>query len=154
MDRAADADIVAVLRACRSARDRLIVVLMARAGLRRGELLGLRRGDVHLLADSRALGCAVPRAHLHVVRREDNPNGAVAKSPRQRAVPLDFLTVRAFDTYAFERMGVPKAAAGDFVLVNLFREPAGAPMRLDAVNDLLAAASRQPGIDWPCGPIR
>jgi hypothetical protein len=37
VDRAGDADIVAVLGACRSARDRLIVLLMARAGLRRGE---------------------------------------------------------------------------------------------------------------------
>ena len=77
--------------ACRSARDRLIVLLMARAGLRRGEVCGLRRSDVHLLADSRPLGCEVARAHLHVVRREDNPNGAWAKSRRQRAVPLDFL---------------------------------------------------------------
>ncbi|MGH3571672.1 MAG: tyrosine-type recombinase/integrase, partial [Pseudonocardiaceae bacterium] len=78
VDRAGDGEIVGVLRACRSARDRLIVLLMARAGLRRGELCGLRRGDVHLLVDSRALGCEVARAHLHVVRREDNPNGAWA----------------------------------------------------------------------------
>jgi site-specific recombinase XerC len=59
--RAADADIVAVLGACRSARDRLIVLLMARAGLRRGELLGLRRSDVHLLADSPAVTLYVPK---------------------------------------------------------------------------------------------
>jgi len=45
--RASDEQIVALLRACLSARDRLIVLLMARAGLRRGELCGLRRGDVH-----------------------------------------------------------------------------------------------------------
>ena len=83
VDRASDEEIVALLRACRSARDRLIVLLMARAGLRRGELCGLRRSDVHLLLDSRALGCEVERAHLHVVRR-DNPNGAWAKSRRQR----------------------------------------------------------------------
>ena len=111
VDRASDEEIVALLRACLSARDRLIVLLMARAGLRRGEVCGLRRCDVHLLADSRPLGCEVARAHLHVVRREDNPNGAWAKSRRQRAVPLDFLTVQAFDTYEFERMGVPEAAA-------------------------------------------
>jgi len=47
---------------------------MARAGLRRGEVCGVAPRDVHLLADSRALGCEVARAHLHVVRREDNPN--------------------------------------------------------------------------------
>jgi integrase len=146
VERAQDEEIVAVLRACRSARDRLIVVLMARAGLRRGELCGLRRGDVHLLADSTALGCEVARAHLHVVRRE-NSNGAWAKSRRQRVVPLDFLVVRAFDTYQFERMRTPEAADSDFVFVNLFREPLGAPMRPDAVGELMVAASRRAGLD-------
>ena len=57
------------------------------------------------------------------VTREDNPNGAWAKSRRQRVVPLDFLTVQAFDTYQFERLTVPAAAGGDVVLVNLFRAP-------------------------------
>ena len=145
-DRASDEQIVALLRACLSARDRLIVLLMARAGLRRGELCGLRRGDVHLLADSRPLGCEIARAHLHVVRRDDNPNGAWAKSRRQRVVPLDFLTVRASDTYALERMTVCGAAGGDFLLVNLFRAPVGAPMRPGAIGDLLAAASRRAGL--------
>src|SRR4029079_14335459 len=94
VDRASDEAIVALLRACRSARDRLLVLVMARAGLRRGEVCGLRRGDVHLLPASRALGCEVARAHLHVARRE-NSNGARAKSRRQRVVPLDFLAVQA-----------------------------------------------------------
>ena len=146
VDRASDEEIVALLRECRSARDRLIVLLMARAGLRRGELCGLRRSDVHLLACSRRLGCAIARAHLHVVRRDDNPNGAWAKSRRQRAVPLDFLTVQAFDTYALERMTIAGAADSDFVLVNLFRGPVGAPMRPDGIGDLLAAASRRAGL--------
>jgi integrase/recombinase XerD len=146
VDRASDTDIVALLRACRSARDRLVVLLMARAGLRRGEVCGLRRSDVHLLADSRGLGCEIAGAHVHVVRREDNPNGAWAKSRRQRAVPLDFLTVQAFDTYEFERMGVAGAAGGDFLVVTLFREPVGAPMRPDAVGELIAAASRRAGL--------
>ncbi len=146
VDRASDGDIVAVLRACRSARDRLIVLLMARAGLRRGEVCGLRRSDVHLLADSRALGCKIARAHLHIVRR-DNGNGAWAKSRRQRPVPLDFLTVQAFDTHELERMRIPRAAGSDFVLVNLFCEPVGAPMRPDAIGELMTAASRRAGLD-------
>ena len=152
VDRASDAEIVGLLRACRSARDRLLVLVMARAGLRRGELCGLRRGDVHLLADSRALGCEVARAHLHVVRRDDNPNRAWAKSRRQRVVPLDFLVVQGFDSYEFERMRIPAAAGSDFVLVNLFRAPIGAPLRPDAVGELLAAASRRAGLDRPVRP--
>ena len=146
MDRASDEEIVALLRACRSARDRLIVLLMARAGLRRGELCGLRRSDIHLLADSRPLGCEVARAHLHVIRREGNPNGAWAKSRRQRTVPLDFLAVQAFDTYEFERMRVPQAALSDFALVNLFRGPVGAPMRPDAIGELITAACKRAGL--------
>ena len=152
VDRASDEQVTAVLRACRSARDALIVLLLARAGLRRGEALGLRRADVHLLADSSALGCAVTGPHVHVIRRGDNPNGAWAKSRRPRAVPLDYLTVQAFDAYELERMRVPQAAGSDFVLVNLFRPPLGAPMRLDAVNDLLAAASRRAGLDTAVRP--
>ncbi len=89
VDRASDEEIVALLGGCRSARDRLIVLLMARAGLRRGELCGLRRSDVHLLLDSRLLGCETGRAHLHVVRR-DNANGAWAKSRRQRSRAAGF----------------------------------------------------------------
>jgi integrase/recombinase XerD len=145
VDRASDEEIVALLGGCLSARDRLIVLLMARAGLRRGELCGLRRSDVHLMLDSRLLGCEVERAHLHVVRR-DNPNGAWAKSRRQRTVPLDFLVVQAFDAYEFERLAVARAAESDFVLVNLFREPIGAPMPPDAVNTLITAAGRRAGL--------
>ncbi len=94
-----------------------------------------------------------PAQHLHVLRREDNPNGAWAKSRRPRTVPLDFLTVQAFDTYAFERMRVPVAADGDFVVVNLFRAPLCVPMRPDAIGELLAAASRRAGLGRRCGRI-
>jgi integrase/recombinase XerD len=152
VDRATDEQIVALLRACRSARDKLIVLLMARGGLRRGEVCGLRRSDVHLLVDSRRLGCDVARAHLHVVRRDDNPNQAWAKSRRQRVVPLDFLAVQAFDVYEFERMRVAGAADSDFVFVNLFRGKLGAPMRPDAIGELMAAASRRAGLDVAVRP--
>jgi integrase/recombinase XerD len=152
VDRATDEQIVALLRACRSTRDRLIVLLMARGGLRRGEVCGLRRSDVHLLVDSRRLGCEVARAHLHVVRREDNPNQAWAKSRRARVVPLDFLVVQAFDVYEFERMRVAEAADSDFVFVNLFRGKLGAPMRPDTIGELLAAASRRAGLDVAVRP--
>src|SRR5260370_2596180 len=128
VDRARDVEITALLRSCLSARDRLVVLLMARAGLRRGEVCGLRRRDIHLMPDARALGCEVPGAHLHVVPR-DNPNGACAKSRRQRAVPLDFVTVQAFDAYEFERLAVPRGAASSgFVLVTLFRAAVRAPI--------------------------
>lgn len=142
VDRATDAEVVALLRACRSARDRFIVLAMARGGLRRGELCGLRREDMHLVADATMLGCLFRGAHLHVHRR-DNPNGAWAKSRRTRAVPVDELLVLAYDSYWFEREDCRPARGCDFVLVNLFRDPFGAPMRPGALNELLTALSRR-----------
>lgn len=142
VDRASDAELLALFKACLSARDRLIVLLLARGGLRRGELVGVRRSDLHLLPDNTSLECRVRGAHLHVVRRA-NPNGAMAKSHRPRSVPLDFLTVRALDLYVFERAENPEAADCDLLLVNLFRAPVGAPMKLGAINELFRSLSRR-----------
>ena len=137
VDRACDDEVFALLGACRSARDRFIVIAMSRAGLRRGEVCGLRREDIHFVADASGLGCAVIGPHLHV-RRRANANGAWAKSRRSRAVPVDGLMVLAYDTYVFERDRCRQARDCDFVLVNLFHPPLGAPMRPGAVNELLA----------------
>jgi integrase/recombinase XerD len=145
VDRASDAEVLGLLRACRSPRDRFIVIAMARAGLRRGELAGLRREDVHFLADATGLGCSVRNAHLHV-RRRDNPNGAWAKSRRTRAIPADDLLVLAYDTYWFQRDQCRSARQCDFVLVNLFHEPLGEPMRPGAINELLTGLSRRAGL--------
>jgi integrase len=38
-------------------------------GLRRGEVCGLRREDMHFVIDASGLGCAMNGAHLHVRRR-------------------------------------------------------------------------------------
>jgi len=67
-------------------------------------------------------------------------------------VPLEVLVVQAFDGYEFERLGVPRAGESDFVLVNLFRAPVGAPMRPDAINELMSAASRRAGLELAIRP--
>jgi site-specific recombinase XerD len=67
-------------------------------------------------------------------------------------VPLDFLLVQALDAYVFERAAVTRAAASDFVLVNLFREPVGAPMPPDAVNALISAAGKRAGLSLQVTP--
>jgi site-specific recombinase XerD len=62
-----------------------------------------------------------------VVRRQ-NTNGAWAKSRHSRIVPVDSLVVYAHDQYFTERAMNPAAGESDFVFVNLFRTPMGAPM--------------------------
>lgn len=151
VDRASDEEIVALFMACRSARDRLLVLLLSRVGLRRGETAGLRRSDLHLLPDNRSLGCDIEGAHLHVVRR-DNVNGAWAKSRYTRAVPTDFLVVQAIDQYLLERQQCPAADWVDFLLVNLFRPPLGNPITPDAINDLFEDLSTRAGMSRAISP--
>lgn len=69
-----------LVTAARNVRDRFLVALIGMTGVRIGEVLGLRQRDMHLLSDSRDLGCAVSGPHLHVRRRPDNDNAALAKS--------------------------------------------------------------------------
>jgi integrase/recombinase XerD len=145
VDRASDEEIVALFRACRNARDRLVILLLGRAGLRRGQAAGLWRQDCHLLADARALGCAEQGAHLHIVRRQ-NANGAWSKSRASWTAPVDFLVVQAFDQYADERQARLGSGGSEFLLVNLFRKPAGAPMPPPAFNALLAELTRRAGL--------
>ena len=54
----------ALLRAATCWRDRFLLVLLWFSGLRVGEVLGLRRSDLHLVPNSAALGCPVPGPHV------------------------------------------------------------------------------------------
>lgn len=140
VDTATDDEVLGLLHACRNARDRFIVLTMWRAGVRRGELTGIRLEDVHFVQDATSLGCSQSGEHLHV-RRRVNVNGASAKSRRARVVPVDHLVVQAYDQYVSERDTCGQAGSCDFLLVNLFRAPFGAPMRPQALNELFADLS-------------
>lgn len=135
----------ALLVAASSWRDRFLLVLLWFSGMRIGEALGLRRSDVHLMESSVSLGCQLPGPHLHVVRR-DNPNGAWAKSRNDRAVPVGPWVLAYYERYLLERLACPAADGCDFVFVNLFHAPVGAPMTASAVRQLFATLGRRGGL--------
>ncbi len=117
----------AVLACCRRPREHFMVILLHDTGLRIGEALGLRRCDMHLLPDSRSLGCAVLGAHVHV-RHRANPNGALAKSRFARTVPASDAVLAGYADYQYERAELVGAEGTEMVLVNLYHQPRGAPM--------------------------
>lgn len=131
----------ALVDACLNVRDRFIVEALYASGLRVAELCGLHLADLHLVPSATHLGCGVAGAHLHVVRREDNENGALAKSAWPRAVPVTSDLVRAHDAYRFERDAVAEAAESDYLLVNLWRAPLGRALFPDAVERLFVRLS-------------
>ena len=141
----------ALLRAAGSWRDRFLLVLLWFSGLRIGEALGLRRSDMHVMTSASELGCRVAGAHLHVVPRE-NVNGARAKGRRERVVPLAHYAVSYYDLYLDERERCRPARECDFVFVNLFADPLGAPMRYGRVAQLFRSLSRRAGLQQAVTP--
>jgi integrase/recombinase XerD len=151
VDNATDDEVIRLLSAAGTARDRFLVIAMWRMGLRRGELVGMRREDVHFVADATRLGCGFKGPHVHVVRR-DNPNRAFAKSHHPRVVPADWISVQAYDQYLTERTRSASAERSDFLMVNLFRAPVGQPMRPSSLNETLARLSAKGGCDRTIRP--
>jgi len=143
-----------LMAACGTWRDRSILALLGRAGLRCGEAVTLRMSDVHLAESSSEVGCSEPGPHLHVRRREDVDGGAT-KSLDPRIVPADDLVVFCLDQYLLlERAAVGEAPGCDRLLVNLgsgYRGRGMTPGRLDA---LLGSLSRRAGLQEAVTPHR
>jgi len=138
---------VAMMAAPGSLRDKLLVTVLALAGLRIGQALGLRRCDMHLMENSRAVGCACPGPHVHVVRREDNENAALSKRRRELIVPAHRIVLEVYAAYCGERDQVPAAARSDFVFVNLSGGQVGRAMSDGRAREVVAALGRRAGID-------
>ena len=149
---ASQAEWEALLEAATSWRERFLLVLLWFCGLRIGETLGLRRADLHFTGSSTSLGCRVPGPHLHVVHRDGNPNGASAKSRSERTVPVVAWVLAYYDRYTAERLACPAADGCDFVFVNLFHAPLGAPMTASAVRQVMRVLSRRAGLARPVHP--
>ena len=143
----------ALMGACRTWRDRSILALLGRAGLRCGEAVTLRMSDVHLAESSLEVGCSEPGPHLHVRAREDLGGGAT-KSLDPRIVPADDLVVFCLDQYLLERACVPEAAGCDRLLVNLASAYRGDGMTPDRLGALLDSLSRRAGLEQRVTPHR
>ncbi|PJF01984.1 transposase [Streptomyces carminius] len=139
-----------MIDAAPSARDRFLIALLACTGLRIGEALGLHRGDMHLLASSRAVGCGIEGPHVHVRRRTDNPNHALAKSRHHRFVPVTADLVALYTDYQYERDDVSEAAESEMVFVNLFRQPLGRAMSYPNAKEMFDRLART--VDHACRP--
>lgn len=136
-----------LVAAAGNTRDRFLVTLVAMTGMRIGETLGLHREDMHFLADSRLLGCPIPGAHVHVRRRPDNANGALAKSRFARSIPVPEAAVTLYADYAHERHGRLGDGGDDpLVFVNLYRQPLGGPLGYQAVKAMFDRLARSTGI--------
>ena len=137
--------IAKMVRLASRSRDKFLIVLLGCTGMRIGEALGLRRQDMHLLASSRALGCEIEGPHVHVRRRRENTNGALAKCPVARTIPATAGLVTFYPCYLHERDKVPEAADCDMVFLDLFRAPLGQPVSYQNAKDMFDRLARAAG---------
>lgn len=135
-----DEQLLAIVGACEHLRDRFLVVLLAETGMRVGQALGLRHADF-----------ISHRRELHIVPRADNANGARAKTLAPATIPVSAGIVRLYTAYMFEEYG---NCESDYVFVNLFAEPYGAPLRYQAVHKLVYRLRARSGIDFTLHMLR
>jgi integrase len=116
-------------------RDRFVFALLAETGMRLGEALGLRIGEFVLGRGG--------TAHVEIVPRSDNPNGARVKMMRPRRVYVGADLERLFADYLTDiacRAAESGIALTDTcpLLVNVARPPLLAALRETTVREKVA----------------
>lgn len=126
-------EVQTILDSCDHLRDRLLFALLYDTGLRIGEALGLRHEDI--AAAEREIS----------VRRRSNANGARAKSPHPRTIPVSSQLIRLYADYLHAEYG---DLDSDYVFVNLWGRPHGSALTYSAVHALVRRLRRDTGIDF------
>ncbi|WP_406276502.1 tyrosine-type recombinase/integrase [Nocardia sp. NBC_00881] len=141
-----------------TARDVMIVTWLHDGGLRVGGLCGLRFCDLHLTRHHPCGQRADP--HVHVVGRDDNPNGARAKSYVSASPTRDGYTVdgviravsddmiSTFYAYLLDEFHpIQHLVDHEQILVHLGGATAGAALHTGGVRKVLGRACDRAGLD-------
>jgi integrase len=133
-------EIGALLAACEHLRDKLLLALLEETGMRVGQALGLRHGDI-----------SSPKREIRIVPRDDNANDARAKGHAVVTIPVTASLIRLYSEYLFVEYGDLDC---DYVFVNLWGEPRGHPLRYQAVAGLVARLRARTGIAFSLHMLR
>lgn len=141
-----------------TARDRMIMTWLVDDGIRVGGLCGLRFCDLHLKRNHR---CGQRREpHIHIIPRDDNPNGSRQKDRRKPTIAKDgtilggvirLVSDEMISTYyeymLDERFPIEALIDHEQVLVRLDTQGLGKPLTTDGVRAMLARACKRAGIE-------
>lgn len=129
-----DAEVQQILDSCDRLRDRLLMALMLETGCRIGQALGLRHEDIN-----------TDRLTITLRPRENNANRARGKSRDPKQIPVRRALLDLYADYLFGEYG---ELDSDYVFVNLWNGPIGAPMGYWAVMSLVKRLRRRAGVDF------
>jgi integrase len=126
----------ALIAACTHTRDKFLLTLMFQTGMRIGQCLGLRHSDI-----------SVENGTIQIVPREENPNGARAKTRTAYTIPGMEDLMKLYTDYLIDDLGALDVdSLPDFVFVNLFEGEIGRPMTYAAVMSLVKRLIKKTGI--------
>lgn len=125
-----------LLDACTHVRDRFLLALLYETGMRIGQVLGLKHADL-----------SVEDGTLQIVPRDENPNGARAKTRKTHTIPLPEKLLHLYTDYLVDELGALEVEAlPDFVFVNLWEGEIGRPMTYAAVMSLVKRLRKKSGV--------
>jgi len=131
-------EVLRLIEACGLARDAFMVVLLYNTGLRIGEALGLRHVDIDLAEKV-----------IWVVPRDNNANGARAKSGRTRGVPVHDYVLNMYVDYLTSGEYLPAFEAGsEYVFANVRAGTIGHAMSLSYAQKLKGLLEQRTHIDF------
>lgn len=129
--------ILRVLDACKTLRDRLLISTLYETGMRLGEALGIHIVDVD------------PQARSVTIQRRENENGARVKS-LERVLPVSSGYIELYNEYLDVEFGLIES---EFLFVNL-RPPVGRPMQLLSTAQLLKSISHRSDVTFTSHSFR
>lgn len=124
------------LDACVHSRDRFLLSLLFDVGVRIGQALGLRHEDIRPEDNE-----------IQIVPRNDNVNGARAKTRESYSIPVSPSLMQLYTNYLIEELGALEADhLPDYVFVNLWEGEVGRPLTYATVRSLLRRIEKKTGI--------
>jgi integrase/recombinase XerD len=117
-------------------RDRFLVSLLYDTGMRIGQAIGLRHEDIRIEDQA-----------IRIVPREDNSNGARAKTRDAYTIPASTQVLELYVRYLVDDLHVLDSdTIPDYVFVNLWDGEVGKSMTYQAVRSLFRRLSRTCGV--------
>ena len=123
-----------LLDACHTARDRLLLSAMYDGGLRIGQVLGLRHGDL-----------VVPRRVVLVERRDYNANGALSKTPDLLELDMPRRFFAFYRDYLLDEL-TPRGIESDYLIVNLRTAAIGSPCSYSNAYQSVVSIGERAGV--------
>nr|AEP69224.1 transposase A [Staphylococcus cohnii]AEX07582.1 transposase A [Staphylococcus cohnii]CAG29647.1 transposase A [Mammaliicoccus lentus] len=131
----------AIIEACHTKRDKLLIMLMYEGGLRIGEALSLRIEDISTWDNQ-----------INIRPRDHNENGAYIKLKKERTIDVSKELMALYTDYLVHEYG--EDLDHDYIFINLKDSYFGHPLKYQSVLDLIRRLGKRTGITFTAHILR